>query len=132
MKYTKYNTPIEAHDNVFREKARIDNLNRIASELFPQENSQLRTSFIGLNTEQVEAVHTVSGYRLHRVIERGLELMERWDQTYRLANDWRVYPMDVYAVVGKYLDSHAEIMHDTDKRAAWDFLESVKAQNLTI
>ena len=57
MSYRKYITPIQAHENVMNEKARMERLNKIASTLFPLENQELRTNFKGLTLEQINQVH---------------------------------------------------------------------------
>ena len=57
MTYKKYITPIQAHENVMNEKARMERLNKIASTLFPLENQELRTSFEGLTLEQINQVY---------------------------------------------------------------------------
>tara|TARA_R110002072_G_C7531318_1_gene497315 strand:- start:210 stop:395 length:186 start_codon:yes stop_codon:yes gene_type:complete len=57
MTYKKYITPIQAHENVMNEKARMERLNKIASKLFPLENQELRTSFEGLTLEQINQVY---------------------------------------------------------------------------
>tara|TARA_R110000796_G_scaffold78201_2_gene174600 strand:- start:1120 stop:1305 length:186 start_codon:yes stop_codon:yes gene_type:complete len=57
MTYKRYITPIEAHNSVMREAARMERLNKIASKLFPLENQELRTSFKGLTLEQINQVY---------------------------------------------------------------------------
>ena len=57
MGYKKYITPIEAHDAVMANVARINRLNEVASTLFPLEDNELRTSFKGLTKEQRDEVY---------------------------------------------------------------------------
>ena len=57
MTYKKYITPIEAHNDVMREAARMKRLNVVANELYPLPNGELRTDFKGLTTEQRNKVY---------------------------------------------------------------------------
>lgn len=52
----KYRTPSQVADEVAASVARIKRLNRIASELYPLPNGELRTSFKGLTDEQRDKV----------------------------------------------------------------------------